>query len=432
MENEEKKEKSEGLRQALAEINRKKDKKTRNAAIMGAIIIIALTVAVILLVVNFTDLKTIQNVFISIGQNNNWAWLLVALALIIAFLLLWPLSLLAFSKASGIDKVVGKRNLFRIATIEQFYNNVTPFAVGGQPMEVYLMKECGADTSKATGAILATFVVHVMASNFFALIALFFFPYYIQGLTQGGIEGLTNWMNPIAFTVVAAIGYFNNILTLVIMLLLGLSKKTRNLLVKILTGVSRWPGLRKFLPKHIQTFEDYCERTQIAFKEIFQHKVAFVKSLLCRLLADLCYYSIPFFLLLAVGVDFNGLNPFWVYLLVMFGTSFAITAVVWVPTPGTTGGIDYAFAVVMASLSVIGFGGSLFASDTVWATSQTISLLWRGYTYYFVIILGFIVSLTLEIYLAKKQMKEINRLKEEASVLSREKEKEPQDSSEAQ
>ncbi len=432
MENEEKKEKSEGLRQALAEINRKKDKKTRNAAIMGAIIIIALTVAVILLVVNFTDLKTIQNVFISIGQNNNWAWLLVALALIIAFLLLWPLSLLAFSKASGIDKVVGKRNLFRIATIEQFYNNVTPFAVGGQPMEVYLMKECGADTSKATGAILATFVVHVMASNFFALIALFFFPYYIQGLTQGGIEGLTNWMNPIAFTVVAAIGYFNNLLTLVIMLLLGLSKKTRNLLVKILTGVSRWPGLRKFLPKHIQTFEDYCERTQIAFKEIFQHKVAFVKALLCRLLADLCYYSIPFFLLLAVGVDFNGLNPFWVYLLVMFGTSFAITAVVWVPTPGTTGGIDYAFAVVMASLSVIGFGGSLFASDTVWATSQTISLLWRGYTYYFVIILGFIVSLALEIYLAKKQMKEINRLKEEASVLSREKEKEPQDSSEAQ
>lgn len=432
MENEEKKEKSEGLRQALAEINRKKDKKTRNAAIMGAIMIIALTVAVILLVVNFTDLKTIQNVFISIGQNNNWAWLLVALALIIAFLLLWPLSLLAFSKASGIDKVVGKRNLFRIATIEQFYNNVTPFAVGGQPMEVYLMKECGADTSKATGAILATFVVHVTASNFFALIALFFFPYYIQGLTQGGIEGLTNWMNPIAFTVVAAIGYFNNILTLVIMLLLGLSKKTRNLLVKILTGVSRWPGLRKFLPKHIQTFEDYCERTQIAFKEIFQHKVAFVKSLLCRLLADLCYYSIPFFLLLAVGVDFNGLNPFWVYLLVMFGTSFAITAVVWVPTPGTTGGIDYAFAVVMASLSVIGFGGSLFASDTVWATSQTISLLWRGYTYYFVIILGFIVSLALEIYLAKKQMKEINRLKEEASVLSREKEKEPQDSSEAQ
>ena len=432
MENEEKKEKSEGLRQALAEINRKKDKKTRNAAIMGAIMIIALTVAVILLVVNFTDLKTIQNVFISIGQNNNWAWLLVALALIIAFLLLWPLSLLAFSKASGIDKVVGKRNLFRIATIEQFYNNVTPFAVGGQPMEVYLMKECGADTSKATGAILATFVVHVMASNFFALIALFFFPYYIQGLTQGGIEGLTNWMNPIAFTVVAAIGYFNNLLTLVIMLLLGLSKKTRNLLVKILTGVSRWPGLRKFLPKHIQTFEDYCKRTQIAFKEIFQHKVAFLKSLLCRLLADLCYYSIPFFLLLAVGVDFNGLNPFWVYLLVMFGTSFAITAVVWVPTPGTTGGIDYAFAVVMASLSVIGFGGSLFASDTVWATSQTISLLWRGYTYYFVIILGFIVSLALEIYLAKKQMKEINRLKEEASVLSREKEKEPQDSSEAQ
>lgn len=416
----EKKEDLQEMKKSLQEINKKKDKKTKNSAIMGAIIIVALTVAVILMITNFTDMEEIKNVFLSIGQNNNWIWLLVAFLLLIVFLFLWPLSLISFSKSNGIDKVVGKRKLFEIATVEQFYNNVTPFAFGGQPMEVYLMKEAGADMSKATGSILATFVVHVIASNIYAIIALFFFPFYIRGLSQGGITGLTNWMNPTAFTIVVAIGYFNNLLTLVIMLLLGLSKKVRNLLVSLLTKISKWRMFRKFLPSKIEAFEKYCDNTQTAFKEIFNHKKAFLLSLLYRMLADLAYYSIPFFLLLAVGVEMNNINPFFVYILVMFGTSFAITAVVWVPTPGTTGGIDYAFAVVMASLSVIGLGGNLFTSDTVWATSQTISLLWRGYTYYFVILFGLVISIVLEIQLAKKQMKEIKALEEQAKEISHE------------
>lgn len=419
-----KKESLQEMREALQEVNKKKDKKTRNSAIMGGIMIVALTVAVILMLVNFTDFEEIKNVFASIGQNNNWTWLLVAFALLVLFLVLWPVSLVCFSKSNGIDKTVGKRNLFKIATIEQFYNNVTPFAFGGQPMEVYLMKECGAETSKATGSILATFVVHVFASNIFAIIALFFFPYYIKGLSQGGISGLTNWLNPVAFTIIVAIGYFNNILTLVVMLLLGLSKKVRNLLVKLLTKISNWRMFRKFLPSKIEAFEKYCDDTQTAFKEIFSHKKAFFFSLLARMIADLAYYSIPFFLLLAVGAKIEGVDPFFVYILVMFGTSFAITAVVWVPTPGTTGGIDYAFAVVLASLSVIGLGGSLFTSDAVWATSQTISLLWRGYTYYFVIIFGLIISIVLEIQLARKQMKEIKSLEKQAESISRSSEEE--------
>ncbi len=414
------KEELEETRKALKEIKKKKDKKTRNSAIMGAIMIVALTIAVIMMIVNFTDLNEIANVFSTIGQNNNWIWLLVAFLLTAIFLFFWPMSLIAFCRSNGIDKEVGKRNLFKISTIEQFYNNVTPFAFGGQPMEIYLMKECGADTSKATGSVLATFVVHVLASNIFGFIALFFFPFYIKGLTEGGIAGLTNWLNPVAFTIVVAIGYFNNFLTLIIMLLLGLSKKVRNLLVTLLTKISNWKMFRKFLPSKIKGFEDYCDRTQTAFKEIFAHKGAFVRALLYRLITDLAYYSIPFFLLLAVGVQFTNVNPFWVYVLVMFGTSFAITAVVWVPTPGTTGGIDYAFAVVIASLSVIGLGGSLFAKENVWATSQTISLLWRGYTYYFVIIFGLIVSVILEIQLARKQVKEIKKLQAEATSLSRE------------
>lgn len=406
------------MMEALKAINKKKDKKTRNSAIMGAIMIIALTVTVILLITNFTDIEEIKNVFVSISYANHWPWLLAALGLMVIYLFLWPMSLMSFSRDNGIIDEVGRRNIFRIGTIEQFYNNVTPFAFGGQPMEVYLLKECGTDTGKATGAVLATFVVHVIASNIFAIIALFFYPYYMKGLSDGSIAGLTNWLNPTAFTIIVIIGYFNNLLTVAVMFALGLSKKVRNLLVKIISKIASWKPFRKLLANKVQAFEEYCDRTQIAFKEIIAHKKAFFKALAYRLIADLAFYSIPFFLLLSVGVEFGEMNPFWIYILVMFGTSFAITSVVWVPTPGTTGAIDYAFAVVMASLSVIGLGGSLFASDAVWATSQTISLLWRAFTYYLVIVFGLIISIVMEISMAKKQMREIKKLQDEAALLS--------------
>ncbi|MDD5885088.1 MAG: lysylphosphatidylglycerol synthase transmembrane domain-containing protein [Erysipelotrichaceae bacterium] len=410
------------LRASLEEINRKKSRKSKSTIIMGFIMIIALTAMVVTLLLNFNDVKQISKVFGEIGQNNNWIWLIVAFVLLVTFLILWPMSLMAFSNASGISKVVRRRDIFRISTTEQYYNNITPFAIGGQPMEIYFLREAGAKTSDATGAVLASFLVHMIASNLYAVVALFFFPFYIDGLAKAP---LFEWLTPGLFTAVVVIGYFNNLLTLVMTFLLGHSKKLRNLIVRLMTAISHWYGFRKWLPSKIGEFEAYCDNTQEAFQMLFHYKKAFARALLWRILADLAYYSIPFFILLAVGADFSGHNILWIYVLVTFATSFAITAVVWIPTPGTTGGIDYAFAVVIASLAVMGFRGELFAPSNLQATSQTISLIWRGFTYYFVILFGFLENLIFEISLAKRQYREIKALEVEANALQKENEKAP-------
>ena len=69
MPNEVKKEELQEIKKNLQEINRKKDKKTRNSAIMGGIMILALTVAVVLLITNFTDLEEIKQVFLSTAPS---------------------------------------------------------------------------------------------------------------------------------------------------------------------------------------------------------------------------------------------------------------------------------------------------------------------------------------------------------------------------
>ena len=88
MPNEVKKEELQEIKKNLQEINRKKDKKTRNSAIMGGIMILALTVAVVLLITNFTDLEEIKQVFLSIGQNHHWVWLFVAFLLLTDYILI--------------------------------------------------------------------------------------------------------------------------------------------------------------------------------------------------------------------------------------------------------------------------------------------------------------------------------------------------------
>lgn len=407
------------LHASLEELNRKKSRKSKSTMIMGIIMIIALTIMVVSLLLNFNDVKQIRDVFLEIGRGNNWAWLVAAFGLTIIFLVLWPLSLMAFSNASGISKIVRKRDIFRVATTEQYYNNITPFAVGGQPMEIYFLREAGAKTADATGAVLATFLVHMIASNLYAIVALFFYPFYIQGLVKAPIF---EWLTPGLFTAIVVIGYFNNFLTLIFTILLGRAKWLRNLIVRLMNAISHWPGFRKWLPSKIGDFETYCDNTQAAFQMLFHYKKAFFRSLLWRILADWAYYSIPFFVLLAVGADFSGHSLIWTYVLVLFATSFSITAVVWIPTPGNTGGVDYAFAVVIASLAVMGFRGPLFQPSNVQATSQMVSMIWRCFTYYFVILFGFVENLIFEVSLAKRQSREIKELEEKTHALQQESE----------
>ena len=137
--------------------------------------------------------------------------------------------------------------------------------------------------------------------------------------------------------------------------------------------------------------EEYCDNAQIAFKEIAKHKKAFVFAFITRLLSMISYYAIPFFIMLSVGLNVTASD----FILVFFGTSFAITSVVFIPTPGGTLGIEYAFAIVLASLSTASLG-----------SAQAVSLIWRLVTFYFIIIISFISGLIFEARVKKFDKKE--------------------------
>jgi uncharacterized protein (TIRG00374 family) len=398
-----------------AEVNRLKterEKKNLRRTIAEVVFLICLTAGVIALFIQLGDIRAINATFSAIANGNNWLYLLAAFALTIIYFILWPLPLTTFAKDLHIN--ASFRDVYAIGNTEPFYNGITPFALGGEPFEIYYLRLEGASTSAATGAVLAVFAVHLFVSNIFAFLALIFLPYFFDGVGSG-IQG-AEWMTPTIFGWIVGVGYLLNFLTLLGAMAVGLSTHVKKFIIGIMSWLAHLRFLRKLLQKQIPAFEKYCDDTQLAFHEIIHHPKATAWAIVWRFLADLVYYAIPFFLLLAVGAEFTFDGPaFW---LILFGTSFAITATVWIPTPGQVGGIDFVFAIVVASLAVNALGGAVFDGAGAFEAAKVVSMLWRLFTFYFVIFVSFGFSVYCQIRVNRLQKREIQELDDKVRRLS--------------
>lgn len=375
------------------------NKKSRKKLISNIIFFVLMTILVVVLLLSLGDLQNISNKFQEIAHGDNWVWLLIAFGLCIVYLVLWPLSQCIYGKALKIN--ASFLDSYLIGNSEHFYNGITPFAAGGQPFQIYSYTKRNTTTAKATGVVLASFVTFMMVTNAFAIASLIFYPQIADGLKQMNLE----WLKYIAI-----IGFVINFIVLLFMIAMGTSKHLKGFFQKIIYKIAnakmfhkerkhKWSnklfnGIGNALVKSIPTFNEYCDNAQIAFKETWTHKLATASAILIKIIAMGCYCAIPFFIVKAVGIDLS----FDKLILVLFSTSFAITSVVWMPTPGGTAGIEFAFMIVLAAST------SRPATD-----AQAVVLIWRLLTFYFILILSFIMNAIFEAKVSRNLKKETLR-----------------------
>ena len=374
-------------------------KKNRKRLISNLIFLALITILVVTMILSFGEISKISAQFQEITHGDNWKYLLIAAGLILIYFFLWPFSQCIYGKALKIEASVSESYL--IGCSEHFYNGITPFAAGGQPFQIYSYTKRNVTTAKATGVILASFVTFMIVTNAFMLASLAFYPQISAGFEEMNI----GWIKYIAL-----IGLIINFLVLLFMIMMGVSKHLRNFLTKLVNRIANWKfffkkekGLRRKLGeallKSVPKFEEYCLNAQTAFKETWSHKLATFFAILVKVIAMACYYMVPFFILKAVGLDIG----YDKLILVLFSTSFAINAVVWMPTPGGVGGIEYAFIIVIAAVTTAN------ASDP-----QAVVLIWRMLTYYFILIISFIANAIFEASTSHKLKVESD--KKDASV----------------
>lgn len=371
-------------------------KKNRRRLISNVIFLILISILVVTLILSLGEISKISLQFQEIANGDNWKYLLIAIGLMLVYFFLWPASQCIYGKALNIEATVGESYL--IGCSEHFYNGITPFAAGGQPFQIYSYTKRNVTTAKATGVILASFVTFMLVTNAFAIVSLAFYPKISAGFEEMNI----GWIKYIAL-----IGLIINLLVLLFMIAMGTSKHIRAFFTKLVYKIANWKfffkkekGLRRkigdALQKSVPIFEEYCENAQTAFKQVWTHKLATFFALLLKIICMASYYLIPFFILKSVGIEVG----YDKLVLVLFATSFAINAVVWMPTPGGVGGIEYAFIIVIAAVTTAN------QSDP-----QAVVLIWRMLTYYLILFISFGANAIFEAVSSHRLNKE-NKIKE--------------------
>lgn len=346
-----------------------------------ALFIVYALVAVLLLitVLSFNDLPSI----IEQLETVDYSYVILAALMVVAYLALYPLSLCILAKARKVKASSGAT--YCIAMTEHFFNGITPWATGGQPFQAHSFTKVNVKLSESSGLLLANLVIYMIATNSLSLFGLFFLDVLI--------ENIDSWWIPIIFA-----GYTINFSILAIMIILGKSKTVRGWLVRFVRFVCKLKVLRKFESK-ADDLELYFIQVQEAFDDLLKQKKHFFFALLTKILAHIFYYGASYFIIMSFGIPV-GPGDFF---LIVTGTSFALTAVGFFPTPGASGGVEGSTGQVFKSIILyLTCGVSVSA---VVATANGVMLIWRLVSYYFIMLVSLLFYIGLEVYFTKRNNK---------------------------
>jgi uncharacterized protein (TIRG00374 family) len=378
------------------------EKANKRKLVSNIVFMLGMTALVLILFLSLGELDKIGDTFKEISNGSNYIYLLIAIGLSLVYFAIYPFSLCILDRAMKTNATYADSYL--IGCSEHFFNDITPFAAGGQPFQIYSYVKKNVPTDQATGLVLMNFTIFLIVVNAFNVASLFFFPDYVRAMDSLNLSWL-KW--------VSLVGLIFNIGFLVFVIFLAFSRHMAGFLIKVMKQLCRIKFIGKFLTKQIPVFEQFCQNVQIVTRGLMEHKWAAFWALIVKGVAYIIYYIIPFFLMKAVGVEISYDQIY----IVSLSAAFASAAANWLPTPGATGGIEYAFALVLASV----------APNVMSGTSKAITLLWRMLTFYLPMLLSGLTNLIFEGKFnaaMKKQMKALKKLRAEHEVIFKEREAE--------
>ncbi|WP_225048159.1 lysylphosphatidylglycerol synthase transmembrane domain-containing protein [Lacticaseibacillus kribbianus] len=288
-------------------------------------------------------------------MNLNLWWLLVATLVMLGS---WAIESLVVQTFVAHD---GERLPFtsaaRVTLVEQLFNNITPFASGGQPAQLIALMQAGVEGGRASSVLLMKFVVYqfMVLINFVLTIAI-------------GFRQVAGRLGPLAWFIV--FGFVIHVVVICGLLLVMYHYRFTKRLVAVMVGLyGRFAGpvrqatVAAKMAEKIDSF--YAESLHLK-----REKTKVLRAAGLTLIQLLLYYSVPYFVLRSFGVDHVSLIEMMVLhvMIVMIVSLF--------PIPGGAGGAEYSFKTLFATY--------------VPAASQLVlaMLLWRLLTYYLGMALG--------------------------------------------
>ena len=301
----------------------------------------------------------------SFGELWRGANITFCIVLILVVLAAMTLDVLKFCIVS--KTVTGKflvRNSTKVNFIGKYYDAVTPFAAGGQPMQIYYLSTKGISGGNSSAIVLIRYIFSILSWIILggALMIAGSVMGVLDGVSGGNILCIAGWIG---------IGV-NLIVPAFVVLFLVLPKA----MTKLTRGVVKL-GYKMHIVKDIDKATARATKTVSDFKDSFKlmatNPVAFVLLLITCFCESALTFSVPFFVMKAFSCPVDGMA-----LTIMSLNVFAIFGVSFVPTPGNAG--------VMESMSALAFSVAA-GSALIWSV-----LTWRLLVFYIYIIIGLIMT----------------------------------------
>lgn len=346
------------------------DKKQQKKLLGNIIFLIAVLIAFFIILFSFHDIKDVYNIIVSI----KFKYVIYLFITSILHISLVGLAIAIITTA--IDSNVSFLDSFNIASTEHLFNAITPFASGGQPIQGYYYMKYGIDGDKTMSILVSNFVVYQTTAAVFSTLGIVLY-----------ISDIINLINKQVYLIL--IGFSINMIILVGIILLSTIPKAAKLFKVFIRWLAKIKPLTNIMEKAEVKLFDFVGEFQKSTKNLFKRKRVFLGSVSLRLLDLIVVNSIPIVIFLALGVNLDRSDYFFIIMMSMFAQTFMM----WIPTPGASGAVEWTFTILFTGL----LANSLIVPSM---------LLWRFFTYYF----GIIAGLIFYVVVKKRGKKYENRL----------------------
>ena len=323
-------------------------------------------ILIVLMIVLYFSLKDDYVKIVTAIFSMNPIWIILAILLLVLYRTLISVSHYLLIKQN--KQYVPFLRCLQINFIILFFHGVTPFAGGGQPMEVYYLHQEGIPIPKATNITLQNFITYQVALVITGLCAMLYNLNFHLFPKDTFIKQLV------------ILGFIINFIVLLVTYILSFGKKINKFILE--KGIKYLAKFKiiKNEEESQKKLKEYLTSFYSSALELRKRRDLVALYILINILAMMVLYSMPYVIAIGLGVPITLIQTIVTTAYVMIIGSF-------VPIPGGTGGIEYSF---------VFFFGNFIKGSLVNATM----LLWRFVSYYLGMIFG---AIALSLYRKKEK-----------------------------
>ena len=312
---------------------------------------------------NFPSISELKTIL-----NEGWLFFFVAmLSFCLAFFFKGLKNVLMCKSMTGKAHFI---TCMETGIIGTYYNNVTPLAVGGQPFEIYHLSKHGVHGGVASSIPIASFFLNQLAFVILGVLSL--------SILSGNMFGAPSYIltvYPPAFYTLTIIGLCCCLFVPSLVILFSLLPRVGAKLVYFVIRLGKKLRIIKNPEQTLQKTIKTVVHNSHCLKKIASKPLLFLGLFVLSFLENIANTSIAFFVLKGFGLHL-GISFIEEWIVICSICFILFASITFIPTPGNSGAADLSFFLLFETVL---FAGLAFPAMIVW----------RLFSFYSTIIIGF-------------------------------------------